>query len=225
LDHLKSAVIFTQLFRQAPLFEEAASWYPHLHRNTEERSLTSQTMETAEQEVLARAKSGDELAFRTIIEKYESRVAATVTGILGNTADVDDIGQETFVRFYQSIHRFRGDSSIGTYLTRIAINLSLNELKRRKKKERLRPEDIPGDSPPGPRSEDENRASDARVAVQRGLQMLDPKFRTVLILRLMDGYSTRETAEILRLPLGTVLSRLARGQARMREILETIDEK
>jgi len=182
-------------------------------------------METTEHEILARAKSGDELAFRTIIEKYESRISATVTGILGFSADVDDIGQETFVRFYQSIHRFRGDSSIGTYLTRIAINLSLNELKRRKREERLRPEDMPGDPPPGPRSGEGDRAADARVVIQRGLQMLDPKFRTVLVLRLMDGYSTRETAEMLRLPLGTVLSRLARGQARMREILEAIDDK
>jgi RNA polymerase sigma-70 factor (ECF subfamily) len=185
-------------------------------------------METTEHEILARARSGDELAFRTIIEKYESRISATVTGILGFSADVDDIGQETFVRFYQSIHRFRGDSSIGTYLTRIAINLSLNELKRRKREERLRPEDMPGYPPPGPRSGrsgEGDRATDARVVVQRGLQMLDPKFRTVLVLRLMDGYSTRETAEMLQLPLGTVLSRLARGQARMREILDAIDDK
>ena len=127
-------------------------------------------METAEQEILERAKNGDELAFRTIIEKYESRISATVTGILGFSADVDDIGQETFVRFYQSIHRFRGDSSIGTYLTRIAINLSLNELKRRKRKERFRPEDMPGDPPPDPRSGEGDRAADARVVVQRGLQ-------------------------------------------------------
>jgi len=180
-------------------------------------------METTEQEILARAKSGDEAAFRTIIEKYENRIAATITGILGSVADVDDIGQETFVRFYRSIHRFRGDSSIGTYLTRIAINLSLNELKRRKRSERLRPEDMP-DPPPGSRSGDGDRAVDARVVVQRGLRMLDPKFRTVIVLRLMDGYSTRETADLLRLPLGTVLSRLARGQARMKEILEEIGD-
>jgi RNA polymerase sigma-70 factor, ECF subfamily len=181
-------------------------------------------METTEQEILERAKSGDELAFRTIIEKYENRIAATITGILGSSADVDDIGQETFVRFYRSIHRFRGDSSIGTYLTRIAINLSLNELKRRKRAERLRPEDMPGDPPAGSRSGGGDRAADARVVVQRGLRMLDPKFRTVIVLRLMDGYSTRETADMLRLPLGTVLSRLARGQARMKEILEEIGD-
>jgi len=179
-------------------------------------------METTEQEILARAKSGDELAFRAIIEKYENRIAATITGILGAGAEVDDVGQETFVRFYRSIHRFRGDSSIGTYLTRIAINLSLYELKRRTRAERLRSEDMPGESPPGSRSGGGVRAADARVVVQRGLRMLDPKFRTVIVLRLMDGYSTRETADMLRLPLGTVLSRLARGQARMKEILEEI---
>ncbi len=80
-----------------------------------------------------RAPEGDEEAFRCLVERYEGAVAATVIGMLGPGGEVDDVGQEVFVRFYRALDRFRGDSSLKTYLTRIAINLSLNELKRRRR--------------------------------------------------------------------------------------------
>jgi RNA polymerase sigma-70 factor, ECF subfamily len=182
-------------------------------------------IDAAEMEILSRAKSGEEAAFRMIIEKYEQRIAATVTGILGFSPDVEDIGQETFVQFYRSMDRFRGDSGIGTYLTRIAINLSLNELQRRKRMDRFRTaglaQDAFGDRPP----RDKDRAMEIRTAVRQGLQRLEPKFRTVIVLRLVAGYSTKETAAILKLPQGTVLSRLARGQARLKAILENTDRE
>jgi RNA polymerase sigma-70 factor, ECF subfamily len=182
-------------------------------------------MDAVEQEILSRARSGDESAFREIIEKFEPRIAATVTGILGFCPDVEDIGQETFVQFYKSMDRFRGDSGIGTYLTRIAINLSLNELQRRKRMDRFRApglaEEAFGDRP----FREKDRVMEIRTSVRRGLQRLDPKFRTVLVLRLVAGYSTKETAAILNLPLGTVLSRLARGQARLKDILENTDRE
>lgn len=77
--------------------------------------------------------AGNDNAFKEIVRRYEARVAATVFGMLGKCAEAEDVGQETFIRFYNSLKNFRGDSAVGTYLTRIAINLSLNELKRRKR--------------------------------------------------------------------------------------------
>ena len=183
------------------------------------------SMDAAELEILTRARGGDEDAFREIIEKYEARIAATVTGILGYGQDVEDIGQETFVQFYKSMGRFRGDSGIGTYLTRIAINLSLNELQKRKRVDKFRSpalnEDAFGDGP----AREKDRAREIRTSVRRGLRRLEPKFRTVIVLRLVAGYSTKETAAILNLPPGTVLSRLARGQARLKNILENADRE
>lgn len=172
-----------------------------------------------DEELLAESRSGNSDAFKKIIKKYESRVAAAVIGMLGHCTESEDIGQETFIRFYKSLDRFRGDSSVGTYLTRIAINLSINELRRRKSRRKLfftKPdnpvEDIPDTSNPARRNE-------ARKIVQRGIQKLGLKFRSVIVLRLINGYSTRETARILNLPKGTVLSRLARGQKKLKEIL------
>lgn len=176
-------------------------------------------MELNDQELVINARKGDKSAFKEIIRKYERQVAATVIGMLGYCPEAEDIGQETFIRFYQCLDKFRGESSIGTYLTRIAINLTLNELRRRKRRRNFllsksdeRIENIPDTNCSG-----ENK--EIKEIVQRGIQKLEPKFRAVVVLRLIDRYSTQETAEILRVPVGTVLSRLARAQMKLKEIL------
>ena len=84
-------------------------------------------------ELTRRARDGDDHAFRELVDRYESRVAATVVGMLGPGPDAEDVGQETFIRFHAALGRFRGEAALGTYLTRIAINLSLNASKRRQK--------------------------------------------------------------------------------------------
>jgi RNA polymerase sigma-70 factor (ECF subfamily) len=176
-------------------------------------------MDRTEAEIIARARQGHEEALREIIEKYEHQVAATVTGILGSGPEVDDVGQETFVRFFRSLHRFRGDSQVGTYITRIAINLSLNELKRRKRYTRFQGDELPESAADPPNQRNPESAADIKRIVGDGLGQLRPEFKTVVVLRLIDGFSTKETAEMLGLAQGTVLSRLARGQAKLKEII------
>ncbi len=75
-----------------------------------------------ESELLRRAREGDDRAFRELVHRYEDRVAATIIGMLGPGPDAEDVGQETFIRLYRSLDGFRGDSSLATYVTRIAIN-------------------------------------------------------------------------------------------------------
>ncbi|MEZ4887787.1 MAG: sigma-70 family RNA polymerase sigma factor [Chitinophagales bacterium] len=176
-------------------------------------------------ELINRAKEGNELAFQGLVERYQQRVAATVIGMLGQSAETEDVGQEVFIRFYKSLNKFRGESSLGTYLTRIAINLSLNELKRRKRKRLFsffstQDEDVKELQIPDHSISQEQR--ETQQMVHQAIQMLDTKFRTIVLLRLIEGYSTKETAEILELPIGTVLSRLARAQDKLKDIL-TID--
>ncbi|MFH1853609.1 MAG: RNA polymerase sigma factor [Candidatus Neomarinimicrobiota bacterium] len=165
------------------------------------------------------ARSGDHDAFQKLVRNLEPRVAATVVGMLGSCQEADDVGQETFIRLYRSLNDFRGDASIETYVTRIAINLSLNELKRRKRVFAIfNLDECPSEQPVYDGREDVAR-QEIRVMVQTALKKLSPRYRSVIVLRLIDGYSTRETAEILALPEGTVLSRLARAQKKMRELL------
>lgn len=157
--------------------------------------------------------------------KYESQVAATIIGMLGKCSEAEDVGQETFMRFYKSLQRFKGESSVGTYLIRIAINLSINELKRRQRRNRffhtssgpgIEMESLPAEhSSSSPTPEQEEK----KTFVQQALQQLEPRFRSVIVLRLIDGYSIKETAQILKLPTGTVLSRLARAQMKLKKTL------
>lgn len=173
----------------------------------------------SEQELVRQAKQGDKNAFKELVIQNEHRVAATVIGMLGPCPEAEDVGQEIFIRFYQSLDKFRGESSVGTYLTRIAINLSLNELKRQKRRNRFlfsrgeeKMENVPD------RNERKNK-KELKDLVHTGIGKLDPKYRSIVVLRLIAGYTTQETAQILRIPIGTVLSRLARAQIKLKEIL------
>jgi RNA polymerase sigma-70 factor (ECF subfamily) len=172
-----------------------------------------------EDALIAAAREGDHDAFKELLRRYEPVVARTVIGMLGNCAEAEDIGQETFIRLYKALPDFRGDSSLRTYLTKIAMNLSLNELKRRKrrflrfsKKPVEDYHDIADDRQRKGEDVDEER-------VWLAIRELDEKFRSVVVLRLMDGYSTEETARILGVPVGTVLSRLSRAQRKLRDLL------
>ncbi len=170
-----------------------------------------------DEQLLNLARKGDAESFSALVKRYETQVAATVIGMLGHCAEADDVGQETFIRFYKALHDFRGEAALGTYLTRIAINLSLNEIKRRRRRTWFFPEstDAVHHLP------DENKPEDIEMIklVHKAIGQLDSDFRAVVVLRLIDGYSTRETAEILKIPEGTVLSRLARAQKKMQTIL------
>ena len=176
-------------------------------------------MNLSDTQLIHKTKAGDQDAFREIVKRYESQVASTVIGMLGPGPDAEDVGQETFIRFYKTLTQFRGDAGLGTYLTRIAINLSLNTLKRKKRKRFLFRE-LSGENLPDIHdSQQDSIYSEERELVQKAIQQLDPKFRSVVVLRMMKGYSTKETAHILKLPVGTVLSRLARAQKKLRHFL------
>lgn len=172
-------------------------------------------------ELLSRARSGDTAAFRVLVERFEPIVAKVVIGMLGPGDDADDVGQETFIRFHRALQQFRGDAALATYLRRIAMNLSLNALKSRRRRA-LR--FVSRDQQAAPLDEPAEMAYDAerteRIAkVRDAVRQLGEKQRPVVVLRLLDGLSTRETADVLQLPQGTVMSRLARGMADLKRLL------
>jgi len=171
--------------------------------------------------LVTRARAGDAAAFRQLVERYQPIVASVVIGMLGAGDDAEDVGQETFIRFHAALAQFRGDASLSTYLRRIAMNLSLNALKRRNRSW-LR--FISRDASPKVLHEPPVDAYDAERAeridvVRRAVAQMNATQRAVVVLRLLDGLSTNETAAILEVPPGTVMSRLSRGMAELKRLL------
>lgn len=181
--------------------------------------------------IIESVKAGNTEAFSIIVNRYRQQVARAVIGMLGNTAEADDVGQEVFIRFYKSIEQYRGESSLGTYLTRIGINLSLNALKKQKKHRIFQSFKTNDDNNTNNILEqkavanDDFSAKDNQELVQLALTHLDPKFRSIIVLRMLEGYSTKETAETLNLPTGTVLSRLSRAQEKLKTKLVELGYK
>jgi len=179
----------------------------------------------SDQSLLDRARNGDQNAFRELVERHQSAVARTVTGMLGTDPEVDDVVQEVFIRFYKTLGRFRGDATCKTYLTRIAINGSLDALRRKK---RWNARFISRDHTvlPEPKITDKQseRFDQARL-IHSAMDILKPHHRAVIVLRLIDGYTTSEAAQILGVAEGTILSRLNRATKCLRDILSPILEQ
>jgi len=179
----------------------------------------------SDEQLIQEVKAGNTRAFTSLVERYQHRVANTVKGMLGDTPESEDIGQEVFIRFYQSLDRFKGESTLNTYLTRIAINISLNTIKKRKRRQLLGLSQQEGDTLPDFSDRDRSqRQRDLHEWIQTALDKLPAHFKSVIVLRLIEGYSTQETAQILDIPEGTVLSRLSRAQKKMRTTLKMLEK-
>ncbi len=179
----------------------------------------NQKIRSTDEELLESSKSGDVAAFKQLVRRFEARVASTVYAMLGRCPEAEDVGQETFIRFYKSLKSFRGESLISSYVIRIAINLSLNELKKRKRWYQIFDEPKEGGRTDFQSKEDSVKDFENKDLINWGLSRIKPEYKAVLVLRIMEGYSTTETAEILNVPVGTVSSRLARGQIKLKEII------
>jgi RNA polymerase sigma-70 factor (ECF subfamily) len=179
--------------------------------------------QTDETELVKASIEGDRYAFEEIVNRYQKAVARTVKGMLGDSVFSEDIGQEVFIKLYHSLSEFRGESKLSTYIQRIAINLTLNEIKRRKRFFSMFSQKGNNEMYEFEIAETENEErTEAKEIVNKALMSLEPKFRIILTMRMLQGYSTKETAEILNVPMGTVLSRLSRAQEQLKEILKKL---
>lgn len=169
-------------------------------------------------ELVARVLSGDQRAFSQIVDRYKDNIASVVMGMTGDVSMTTDIAQQTFIRTFRFLDKFEGRSSFKTYITRIAINLSLNALKARQR-DTNRFVDLDRTTMLLP-AEEVNR--EEREIVHRALAQLDDKHRSVVSLRMIEGYSTKETAQVLEISEGTVMSRLSRGMDKMKHILKEL---
>ena len=178
-----------------------------------------------ERALVARASQGDEDAFRQLVRAHESAVAAIVVGMLGPGDDADDVGQETFVRLLRALPKFRGDATIRTFITRIAMSASLDMLAREKRRSKIFRLDSRDDRVTSTAADPANDPAvelgtrEEAELVRRAVNMLDGKHRAVVVLRVLEERSTTESAELLGVPEGTVMSRLTRALQKLETIL------
>ncbi len=176
--------------------------------------------------LVARARKGDDDACRRLVDRHQAAVARTVFGMLGSRDDADDVGQETFVRFFQSLDSFRGESSVRTYLVRIAMSTALNALRSTRRRElRFVSDDAALEQAVDPTAQIILTDDATANRIREALDTLKPDHRAVVVLRLLDERSTKETAEILQVPEGTVLSRLSRAVQQLRVTLGPVWEE
>jgi len=160
------------------------------------------------------AQSGDRAAFGTLVRRYQRGVHGIGMRFFRNEADADDLVQETFVRAWRAIDRFDADRPLLPWLRRIATNWALNRLdaSRRHGEEELT-DALPSTAVA---ADDELASKRLREDVERALQELPADQRMILILRAVDGLSYQEIADTIDVPIGTVMSRLARAREAMR---------
>lgn len=185
---------------------------------------------SVERELVRRAASGDERAFRDLVRPHESTVAAVVTGMLGPGDDADDVGQETFIRLLKALPNFRGDAALKTFLVRIAMNASLDMIAKRKRATRIISIDEPNRSFADSIVDrnaitDESERTERVRLVQQAVDQLDGKHRAVVVLRLLEERSTNETASILGVPPGTIMSRLTRALQKLETVLRPVIDR
>jgi RNA polymerase sigma-70 factor (ECF subfamily) len=187
-------------------------------------SMIKESYNLAEEDALVKASlNGDKGAFGEIVNHYQRMVARTVKGMLGDSVFAEDIGQEVFINLYNSLSDFRGEAKLSTYIQKIAVNLTLNEIKRRKRFFSMFSQKANNEMYEFEIADhDTQERREASEIVNKALMAMDPKFRIIVTMRMLQGYSTKETAEILDLPVGTVLSRLSRAQEQLRNILKKL---
>jgi RNA polymerase sigma-70 factor (ECF subfamily) len=174
-----------------------------------------------EQELIRRAKAGDRDAFGQLVTRFQLPVYRVIRGVLGDPLSSEDVAQEVFLKAFAGLPRFRGESGLFTWLYRIAVNEALRARKQRSF--------VPIDSAPEPEAppvpEGDDEEGPTLATLEKLLRKLPDDFRTIVVLRDLEGLSYTEIAETLEIPLGTVESRLFRARQELRALWRSTKEK
>ncbi|MGC2293843.1 MAG: sigma-70 family RNA polymerase sigma factor, partial [Candidatus Acidiferrales bacterium] len=187
----------------------------------------SQVVKDDEGLLVAAAKGGDISAFETLVGRYERKIFRLAQNITQNREDAEDVMQESFLKSYQHLGEFQGNSRFYTWLVRIAVNQALMKLRKRRPNQVSLDEEIDTgeDTMPrevedwGPSPEDRYEQTELGRILSTTIAELDPPFRIVFQLRDIEELSTEETAETLGLSIPAVKSRLLRARLKLRQKL------
>jgi len=183
----------------------------------------------SDHQLIEAAKNGDETAFAEIVGRYRNPITNYLYRFLNDYEEAVDLAQETFIRVYFAMERYHTEYAFSTYIYRIATNLAISEIRKRKRRKlismtglfRFDNEDAQDFNPP-----DEKPLPDADLlgdeqsrTIAKAIGTLPEKYRAPIILRDVEGKSYDEVAEILKLGLGTTKSRISRARGLLKEKL------
>jgi len=182
--------------------------------------------------LVKRVRSGDQRAFKLLVERYQRKVYAVALGMLKDKEEAMDVSQEAFVKVYKYLDHFKGDSSFYTWLYRVTVNICIDVIRRRQsmKGEQVEfDETVQMDSPDahigalgsrlGTNPQKSALRRELAEKIQEALEQVPEKHRAILLLREVEGLSYEDLARTLEIPKGTVMSRLFHARTKVQKIL------
>jgi RNA polymerase sigma-70 factor (ECF subfamily) len=173
--------------------------------------------------LIRRAKDGDMDAFETLVKKYQKPIYALCRRMTGEHQSADDLSQETFIKAYLSLQKFKDEKSFFSWIRKIALNNSLNYLKKRKREEPLGIREMSAtenlSSSPQELPHEKLLRKNMEANFKEALEALPLDQKTVFILRVFENLSYKAIADLLNIPQGTVMSQLSRAREKLKTLL------
>jgi len=191
----------------------------------------------SDEELITRARARDFGAFEQLLDRYEDKVFRLAYRFVRNETEAKEILQDTFLTVWRKLDTFKGDAQFGSWLYRVATNAALMRLRAQRRHPEVSTEDLPigyldnyGQLPPASenwakRPDDELQSGELRRHIQAAVDALPDIYRTVFLIRDVEGLSTEETAEVLQISIPTVKTRLHRARIALRDAITQYFEK
>lgn len=177
-----------------------------------------------ELQLIQQVREGNHDAFRELVQRHMRQAYNVAFGLLNDHDEADDVAQEAFVKVHYNIGAFRGDSEFATWLHRIVVNLSMTKLRKRKRQAATHVRLNDAESVPGVLEGSTDRIGTSDY-LEKALHELPTLQRAVVILRHLEGLSTRQVSRILECSEGTVKTHLHRGLRKMRDRLSFLEHE
>ncbi len=180
-----------------------------------------------DEELVKRINAGEMELFEEIIARYETKVFGVIYYMMRNKNEVEDIAQEVFIKVFKNLRKFKGDSSLYTWIYKITVNLCLDELKKRKKvvylDEKVEVNDSELEIQLSSNEKDQAKLyeeKELKECMQKCIRELPEKQRIMLILRDIQGLPYEEISRITGIKLGTVKSQINRARLKLKDLIE-----
>lgn len=204
---------------------------------TESVPPTSASGRVTDEELVARARAKDFAAFEELLDRYEDKVFRLAYRFVRNETEAQEILQDTFLSIWRKLHTFKGDAQFSSWVYRVAANSALMRLRAQRRRPEISTEELPvgflDNQGPLPaagenwarRPDDQLQSEELRHHIQAAVDALPELYRTVFLIRDVEGLSTEETAEVLGISVPTVKTRLHRARIALRNVIASYFDK